>query len=102
MRTKSHADTAKFWRIEPTEELLAEIDAVSNSLEKSSPVEILEWAVEHYAPHFAMATAFGPEGMTMIHMLSKIAPKSEEERSLLCDTMETAWASSETNGPHRL
>ncbi len=76
MRTKSHADTAKFRRIEPTEELLAEIDAVSNSLEKSSPVEILEWAVEHYAPHFAMATAFGPEGMTMIHMLSKIAPKT--------------------------
>ena len=76
METKSHIEESTFQRIEPTEELLAEIDAASEALEGCSPTEILQFAVEQYAPHFAMATAFGPEGMTMIHMLSTFAPET--------------------------
>lgn len=59
---------------EPSDDFLEELAAQSQLLEQSSPQSILRWAVERYAPNFAMATAFGPEGMTIIHMLSEIAP----------------------------
>ena len=65
-----------YQRVEPTKTLLASLDVASQNLESAAPVEILEWAVENYAPNFAMATAFGPEGMTMIHMLSTFAPET--------------------------
>lgn len=55
-------------------ELLEELAAASNELEASTPQEILAWAVRRYAPKFTMATAFGPEGMTILHMLAHIAP----------------------------
>jgi phosphoadenosine phosphosulfate reductase len=57
-----------------SEELREELAAASQALETASPQEILRWAVDHYAPKFTMATAFGPEGMVLIHMLSEIAP----------------------------
>nr|MCS5632731.1 phosphoadenylyl-sulfate reductase [Pirellulaceae bacterium] len=56
--------------------LLAELQQASATLENASPLEILKRAVEQYAPKFAMATAFGPEGMTMIYMLSQFAPET--------------------------
>lgn len=55
---------------------LAELAAASESLESATPQEILRWATERYAPRFTMATAFGPEGMTIIHMLAEIAPQT--------------------------
>lgn len=60
--------------LEPTPELLTELRRASNALESATPQEILQWAVDRYAPNFTMATAFGPEGMTLIHMLAEIAP----------------------------
>ena len=61
---------------EPEPELLAELRVVSERLETASPEAILRWAVERFRPRFTMATAFGPEGMTMIHMLAEIAPET--------------------------
>ncbi len=58
----------------PTEELLAELALASEGLEQATPQDILRWAVDRFAPRFTMATAFGPEGMTIIHMLAEIAP----------------------------
>ncbi|MCC7339132.1 MAG: phosphoadenylyl-sulfate reductase [Pirellulaceae bacterium] len=55
-------------------ELLAELATASDELESATPQEILAWAVQRYAPKFTMATAFGPEGMTILHMLAEIAP----------------------------
>ena len=60
----------------PTEEFLAEIEEDSQKLESATPQEILQYAVERFAPKFTMATAFGPEGMTIIHMLSELAPET--------------------------
>jgi phosphoadenosine phosphosulfate reductase len=60
----------------PTDALLAELQQASTTLEGAAPLEILQWAVEQYAPNFAMATAFGPEGMTMIYMLSQFSPET--------------------------
>ncbi len=61
---------------EPSQELLAELEFESAQLESATPQEILQWAVERYAPKFTMATAFGPEGMTLIHMLAELAPQT--------------------------
>jgi phosphoadenosine phosphosulfate reductase len=58
----------------PTEEFLAELAQISQGLETATPQEILKWAVDRFGSKFTMATAFGPEGMTIIHMLAEIAP----------------------------
>jgi phosphoadenosine phosphosulfate reductase len=63
-------------RLELTPELQEEMTAKSQELETASPQEILRWAVDRFAPKFSMATAFGPEGMTLIHMLAEIAPET--------------------------
>lgn len=60
----------------PNEAFLAELAEQSARLESASPQEILRWTVERFAPRFTMATAFGPEGMTLIHMLAEIAPQT--------------------------
>jgi phosphoadenosine phosphosulfate reductase len=60
----------------PTESFLAELARQSDRLEEATPQEILRWAVDRFAPKFTMATAFGPEGMTIIHMLAEIAPQT--------------------------
>jgi len=61
-------------RLVLTPELQAEIDEASAKLELAEPQDILRWTVERFAPRFTMATAFGPEGMVLIHMLAEIAP----------------------------
>jgi phosphoadenosine phosphosulfate reductase len=59
-----------------TDELKAEIERESQRLEAASPEQILRWVTDRFAPRFTMATAFGPEGMVLIHMLAEIAPQT--------------------------
>jgi phosphoadenosine phosphosulfate reductase len=59
----------------PSEELLAWLKGHSDRLEPATPQEILQWAVNEFAPKLTMATAFGPEGCTIIHMLAQIDPR---------------------------
>jgi phosphoadenosine phosphosulfate reductase len=59
-----------------TPELQNELNRKSAELELAAPREILRWAVERFAPKFTMATAFGPEGMVIIHLLAEIAPNT--------------------------
>jgi phosphoadenosine phosphosulfate reductase len=44
-------------------------------LQHATPQEILGWAVETFYPRLTMATAFGPEGCILIHMLAEIEPR---------------------------
>lgn len=60
----------------PTDEVLSELADASQRLESATPQEILKWAAERFAGKFTMATAFGPEGMCLIHMLSEVAPET--------------------------
>ena len=60
--------------LEGTAELLAELQEVSVRLETATPQEILGWVVDRFRGRFTMATAFGPEGMVLIHLLAEIAP----------------------------
>jgi phosphoadenosine phosphosulfate reductase len=59
-----------------TPELLDELARKSTELESATPQAILAWTAERFAPRFTMATAFGPEGMVLIHMLAEIAPQT--------------------------
>jgi len=59
-----------------TDDLKAEISRENQRLETAQPQEILRWAAERFGQKFTMATAFGPEGMVLIHMLAEVAPQT--------------------------
>lgn len=42
----------------------------------ATPQAIIRWAVERFSTRLTMATAFGPEGCILLHMLSEIAPET--------------------------
>jgi phosphoadenosine phosphosulfate reductase len=54
------------------EEELTEANA---RLAGATPIEILRWGVERFFPRLTMATAFGPEGCILIHLLAEIEPR---------------------------
>jgi phosphoadenosine phosphosulfate reductase len=58
-------------------EILSPIDLTEPNwrLKDATPREILRWAVERFYPRLTMATAFGPEGCVILHMLSQIEPR---------------------------
>jgi len=59
---------------QPSFELLDDLRRHSDRLETATPSQILAWAVESYFPKLTMATAFGPEGCVILHLLSEIEP----------------------------
>ena len=60
----------------PTPELQEELAQQSAILESAPPEAIIRWGVERFGVGLTMGTAFGPEGMTILYMLSKIAPET--------------------------
>lgn len=52
-----------------------QIAAACANLDGKMPQVILRWAVETFYPRLTMATAFGPEGNCIIHMLAEIEPR---------------------------
>jgi phosphoadenosine phosphosulfate reductase len=56
-------------------ELLDELRRHSEALEGASPQEILAWTVARYFPKLTMATAFGPEGCAILHMIAEVEPR---------------------------
>jgi phosphoadenosine phosphosulfate reductase len=59
-----------------TPEMLERLAGESARLETATPWQIIQWAVDHYYPKLTMATAFGPEGCVIIHMLSEVEPRT--------------------------
>ncbi|MDX1947475.1 MAG: phosphoadenylyl-sulfate reductase [Pirellulaceae bacterium] len=59
-----------------TSELQDEIERTSQLLELAEPQDVLRWAANRFGQKFTMATAFGPEGMVLIHMLAEVAPET--------------------------
>src|SRR5881394_2137788 len=51
-----------------------QIAAACAKLDGQAPEVVLKWAVQTFFPRLTMATAFGPEGNCIIHMLAKIEP----------------------------
>jgi phosphoadenosine phosphosulfate reductase len=54
--------------------MAVDLAEASRKLADARPQEILRWAVETYGPKLTMATAFGPEGCAILHMLAEIDP----------------------------
>src|SRR5437660_7426641 len=52
-----------------------QIAAACARLEGQPAEAVLRWAVEQFYPRLTMATAFGPEGNCIIHMLAAIEPR---------------------------
>ena len=52
-----------------------QIRDANQALQGKSPQDILRWAVSQFFPRLTMATAFGPEGNCIIHMLAEIEPR---------------------------
>ena len=48
---------------------------VNERLADATPIEILQWGVERFFPRLTMATAFGPKGCILIHLLAEIEPR---------------------------
>lgn len=67
-----------------------QIAAANGQLEGKSPQEVLRWAVQAFFPRLTMATAFGPEGNCIIHMLAEIEPR------VRIFNLETGYQFSET------
>jgi phosphoadenosine phosphosulfate reductase len=53
-----------------------EIEQLALRFESSSVEEILEWAVERFAPRLVMTSNFGAEGVVVIDKLARIAPQT--------------------------
>lgn len=54
---------------------VAQITEAHSALADQGAEEILRWAVQTYYPRLTMATAFGPEGCILIHLLAEIEPR---------------------------
>jgi phosphoadenosine phosphosulfate reductase len=52
-----------------------EIEQLALRFESSSVEDILEWAVERFAPRLVMTSNFGAEGVVVIDKLARIAPQ---------------------------
>jgi phosphoadenosine phosphosulfate reductase len=74
----------------PSQETLDRLREYSDKLENATPREIIAWAVENYFPKLTMATAFGPEGLVIIHYLAEI------ERRTPVFNLETGYQFPET------
>jgi len=55
--------------------VLEEWAEVNARLTGATPHEIIRWAVERFHPRLTMATAFGPEGCILLHLLAEIEPR---------------------------
>jgi phosphoadenosine phosphosulfate reductase len=61
--------------VPPSVELRAELAARNAEFEDATAEQILGWAVERFGDRLTMATAFGPEGMVILHLLSRVGPQ---------------------------
>ncbi len=52
-----------------------DLEEAGRRLAGAHPREILRWAVETFYPKLTMATAFGPEGCVILHLLSEVEPR---------------------------
>jgi phosphoadenosine phosphosulfate reductase len=51
---------------------VAGVDELNGALADSGPVDVLKWGLDTFGDRIALCSAFGPEGMVLLHMLSQI------------------------------
>ncbi len=65
-----------------------EIAALSAQFEAKTPQEIIQWAVDEFAPEIAMSTSFQTQSMPLLHMATRIMP---DIKILFLDTGYHFW-----------
>jgi phosphoadenosine phosphosulfate reductase len=50
------------------------IEQFSKEFETKTPQEIIEWAVDRFAPYMAMSSSFQTQSMPLLHMATRILP----------------------------
>lgn len=48
-----------------------DLDRAAAALEDRTPLDVLQWAVDRYAPRLTFATGFGPEGCVLIDLIGR-------------------------------
>ena len=74
----------------PSAEFLAELDARNREFETSEPLEIIQWASATFGSTLTFATAFGPEGMVILFLVSQL------EKRVHCFNLDTGYQFRET------
>lgn len=69
----------------------AEIEDLNRQFDHKSPLELLEWAARRFADRIAVCSAFGPEGMVLLHLVSQL------EVPIRVFTLDTGRLPSETH-----
>ncbi len=65
-----------------------DIDSLSQEFEAKSPLEIISWAAEAFAPDIAVSTSFQTQSMPLLHIVTRILP---EVQVLFLDTGYHFW-----------
>lgn len=77
-------------KLELTAELEQELAAKNEELESATPEAILQWAADRFGNGLTFATAFGPEGMVILHLISKL------NLDIHCFNLDTGYQFRET------
>lgn len=75
---------------ENQQRLISELEQRNAELESSTPEEIIRWGIDRFGKGLTFATAFGPEGMVILHQLSRI------DRTVHCFNLDTGYQFRET------
>ncbi|WP_169979560.1 phosphoadenylyl-sulfate reductase [Tautonia rosea] len=78
--------------VEAPPNLKVDLAEASQRLESASAWEVLRWSVETFGSKLTMATAFGPEGCAILHMLSHVDP----DRQVRVFNLDTGYQFPET------
>ncbi|MEK7282095.1 MAG: phosphoadenosine phosphosulfate reductase family protein, partial [Chloroflexota bacterium] len=54
-----------------------ELGQKGDSLENSSPQDVLRWAIKEFSPDISLACSFGMEDVVLVDMVSRIDPKAK-------------------------
>jgi phosphoadenosine phosphosulfate reductase len=86
--------------INPSSDLLGELEEVNASFERSTPLEILQWTFDRFGGEVAMACSF--EDVALLHMVHEERPDTEiifldtgghfPETLAFLDEMTEAWS----------
>ena len=69
-----------------------QIHALAGQFNDREPLDILQWAVDQFAPRLAISTAFGPDGLVIIDIAQrKVTPR------IPVFTIDTGFLFTETN-----
>src|SRR5215469_5954539 len=75
----------------PERYTVSEVDELNRALEGRGPVEVLKWGLKTFGDRIAICSAFGPEGMVLLHMLAQI------DTSVRVFTLDTGRLPNETH-----